>query len=122
MTFAEKLDFLMSITKTSNSALAHAISLDASYISRLRSGKRLMPKDNRMIQDMVTCLARRVTEDYQKKALSDTLKLGNLPSDSNSLSDEIARWLSNDGVDKAQRVGQFLNGFSGISRRQVGAS
>lgn len=67
MTFAEKLDFLMNITQTSNSALAHAATLDASYISRLRTGKRLMPKDNHMIQGMTIFLARQFKEDYQKK-------------------------------------------------------
>jgi len=34
MTFAEKLDFLMTITNTSNSLLARNISIDASFISR----------------------------------------------------------------------------------------
>ncbi len=44
MTFAEKLDFLMNITQTSNSALAHAATLDASYISRLRTENGLCPR------------------------------------------------------------------------------
>ncbi len=116
MTFAEKLDFLMNITKTSNSALAHAVSLDASYISRLRTGKRLMPKDNRMTQGMAAFLSRRFTEDYQKKALSDTLKLINLPSDSGSLANEVAHWLIHDGEDSVERVERFLGGLSDLGR------
>lgn len=117
MTFAEKLDFVMNLTKTSNSALAHAVSLDASYISRLRTGKRLMPKDNRMIQGMAAFLARRFTEDYQKKALSDTLKLRNLPGDSSLLADEMTRWLLRDDADSTQQVGQFLSALSGMAGR-----
>ena len=66
MTFAEKLDFLMSITKTANGVLARSVSLDASYISRLRSGKRLKPRNKSIIQGLSACLVRRVTEDYQK--------------------------------------------------------
>ena len=44
MSFAEKLNFLMDVTKTPNSALAHNVALDASYISRLRNGSRKLPR------------------------------------------------------------------------------
>ena len=40
MRFSEKLDYLMKVTNTTNSALASSTSLDASYISRLRRGVR----------------------------------------------------------------------------------
>lgn len=119
MAFAEKLDFLMNITKTSNSVLAHAVLLDASYISRLRRGKRMMPKDSRLIQSMAIFLARRFKEDYQKRALSDSLKLMNLPGDINLLAHKINRWLIHDEEDSVQPVGRFLSGLSGITQRQT---
>ncbi len=124
MTFAEKLDFLMNITKTSNSALAHAVSLDASYISRLRTGKRLMPKDNHMIKNMTIFLARQFKEDYQKKALFDVLKLMNIPSDSSLLANEITHWLISDGENSTQRVERFLSSLSSMADRsqRVGMS
>ena len=121
MTFAEKLDFLMNITKTSNSALAHAAMLDASYISRLRTGKRLMPKDNHLLQGMAIFLARQFKEDYQKKALLDALKLINLPSDSGLLADEITRWLIHDEKDSTQQVERFLGSLSDLGRRSAPA-
>ena len=121
MSFAEKLNFLMDITKTSNSALAHSVTLDASYISRLRTGKRLMPKDDRLIQGMAACLARRFTEAYQKRALADTLKLVNLPSDSSLLAHEVAHWLIHDGEDRVERVERFLGGLSDLGRRSAPA-
>lgn len=117
MTFAEKLNFLMDITKTSNSTLAHSVTLDASYISRLRTGKRLMPKDHGMIRCMAAFLARQCTEDYQKKSLFDTLKMVNLPGDSGLLADEITRWLIHDVQESAQQVGRFLNSLSGMTGR-----
>ena len=117
VTFAEKLDFLMNITQTSNSALAHAATLDASYISRLRTGKRLMPKDNHLLQGMATFLARQFKEDYQKRALLDALKLMNLPGDSSLLADEIIRWLVQDGENSTQQVGRFLSSLSGMTNR-----
>lgn len=124
MTFAEKLYFLMNVSKTSNSALAHAASLDASYISRLRTGKRLMPKDNHLIQGMAIFLARQFKEDYQKKALFDALKLMSLPGDSSLLADEITRWLIQDEENSTQQVGRFLSSLSGMANRseQVGLS
>lgn len=124
MTFAEKLDFLMNITKTTNSALAHSATLDASYISRLRTGKRLMPKDNHMIYSMAIFLVRQFKEDYQKKALLDALKLINLPSDSSLLAEEITHWLIKDGENSTQQVWRFLSSLSGIANHseQVGQS
>ena len=120
MTFAEKLDFLMNITKTSNSTLAARVSLDASYISRLRGGKRLMPKDERVMQVMAAYFARHAGEDYQKKALSDALRLTSLP-DGSQLSEEIAHWLLHDDAGSAEQVGRFLSGLSGLGSRPAPA-
>jgi len=117
VTFAEKLDFLMSVTKTSNSALAHAATLDASYISRLRAGKRFIPKDNHMIQSVAIFLARQFKEEYQKRALLDALKLINLPNDSNLLADEITRWLIHNVENSTQQVGRFLSSLNGMPNR-----
>lgn len=115
MTFAEKLDFLMSITKTANGVLARSVSLDASYISRLRSGKRLKPRNKSIIQGLSACLVRRVTEDYQKKALSDALKLARFPEEIGQLADELTAWLLNDTPDSVQQVSRFLSVLSGTS-------
>ena len=40
MTFSEKLDMLLNITNTPNNLLAKVLSLDPSYISRIRHGRR----------------------------------------------------------------------------------
>lgn len=117
MTFADKLDFLMTVTQTSNSALAGRVSLDASYISRLRNGKRHMPKDPDVIQSMAESLARRCGKDYQKKAVSDALKLKNPPGDAAALAGELTDWLLYDGTGDADQVGRFLNGLSRLSGR-----
>ncbi|WP_446787650.1 hypothetical protein [Macellibacteroides fermentans] len=114
MNFAEKLNFLMDITKTSNSALAHNIALDASYISRLRTGKRLMPKDTSIVYGMSAFLTRRIKEDYQKKALSNVLNLKNVEGDSDSIANEIHFWLVSDQEDNTKRVERFLTGLSNI--------
>lgn len=53
MQFYEKLDFLMNITRTSNSALGQKVKLDASYISRLRKGQRGALKDIACIKSIM---------------------------------------------------------------------
>lgn len=50
--FSEKLDYLMNLTNTTNSNLANSVSLDPSYISRLRSGARTPVKDALYLESM----------------------------------------------------------------------
>lgn len=109
MQFAERLDFFMNITKTSNSVLARAVALDASYISRLRNGHRLMPKNTAVIAGMAACFARRCTGDIQKKAISDALQLPVFPAPQ-ALATTIARWLT----DKETGIERFLGGLAGL--------
>ena len=49
---AKKLDFLMRLTGTQNNTLAKALAFDASYISRLRVGKRSLPRNRDIISPM----------------------------------------------------------------------
>ncbi|MEA5039120.1 MAG: transcriptional regulator [Clostridiaceae bacterium] len=121
MTFADKLNFLMTITETSNSVLAGRVSLDASYISRLRRGKRLMPRDAGIIQSMAASLARRCSGDYQKKVLSDVLGLASLPDDSAAFAGRIADWLLHGNPGGVEPVEQFLSCFSNLGSHPVSA-
>ena len=72
----EKLDFLMNITNTSNSALALNIKLDPSHISRLRRGERNALKNEACIGAMGAYFARHCEEDYQQKALAEASEAG----------------------------------------------
>ncbi len=114
MPFCEKLSFLMDVTKTSNSALAHAVKLDASYISRLRGGKRLCPRDDGCIYAMASYFARHCEADYQRRAIGDALGTHALPQDTAALSPLLARWLSAEKSGEAGAIGQFLGGLSGL--------
>jgi transcriptional regulator with XRE-family HTH domain len=73
MNFNEKLDFLMNITKTKNSDLAMYTSLDSSYISRLRRGKRKLSKSENYVQSMADYFGKSIKEDYQKKTIFDMI-------------------------------------------------
>lgn len=46
MSFSKNLDFLLNVTNTPNNVLARHLSLDPSYISRLRRGERSAPHED----------------------------------------------------------------------------
>lgn len=119
MQFYEKLDFLMNITKTSNSALGQKVKLDASYVSRLRKGQRSALKDFSCIHSMAEYFARNCKEDYQRKAIDEALKIHTHIGDSILLSENIAKWLIDEKKDEATTVGNFLIGFSNFNFRQA---
>lgn len=116
MQISQKLDVLMGITNTSNSMLARYVSLDPSYISRLRSGARVfVRKETReeYFRSMATYFARRCTQDYQRKALYDLLKISPFSYDEDEIAEVIYEWLLADDTN-AQTVGSFLEGLSNI--------
>ena len=112
MQFFEKLDFLMNITNTSNSALGQKVRLDPSYISRLRKGKRNASKDEAVINNMADYFARHCVSDYQRKALSDTLNINMAVFDIFELSEYIAKWLINKKDDEIKAIGGFLDNLN----------
>lgn len=112
MQFYEKLDFLMNVTKTSNSALGQKVKLDSSYVSRLRKGQRSALKDIACIKSMAEYFARNCKEDYQRKAIAEALKISTTLDDSSGFSAHIAKWLVEGKKDDAATVGIFLSGFS----------
>ncbi|MCR3921168.1 MAG: transcriptional regulator [Firmicutes bacterium] len=118
MHFHEKLDFLMNITKTSNSVLARHASLDASHISRLRRGERGLSKNQNYVQAMATYLARHCKEDYQKKALLEALDVGDSLSGQNEIADLLAHWLLEQKTKEEQTVEGFLQGLTDFQFRK----
>ena len=119
MLFYEKLDFLMNITKTSNSALGHKVKLDASYVSRLRKGQRSALKNIACIKSMASYFARNCKEEYQRKTIFEALKISNFDVNSTELSEHIAKWLIDGKKDDITPVGKFLSGFSNSNNNQI---
>jgi len=110
MQFGEKLDFLMNITKTTNSALSLNIRLDASYISRLRRGQRGALKNIDCIKSIASYLSKNCQTDYQLKAVADALNIVHSSADADKLSEWIAQWLLNER--EANIVENFLDELS----------
>lgn len=119
MQFFEKLDFLMNVTNTSNSALALNIKLDPSHISRLRRGERSALKNESCIGAMAAYFSRHCEHDYQQKAIAEALDQSALPNDDSRLTDCIAKWLITGSKSGTDTVESFLSGLSKIKNRQA---
>ena len=77
-----RIDFLMRITGATNAQLARALSFDASYISRIRAGKRGLPPELPFVEPAAAFFARNVREGYQAEALAREMGLpGSWPAD-----------------------------------------
>lgn len=96
---AKKLDFLMSLTNTSNSQLARELKFDASYISRIRSGKRGIPLHQPFAYPAAAYLATRVNENYQARSLEQALGIsGEWPADPKEAARILEEWILSDST------------------------
>jgi len=106
----KKLDFLMKVTNTTNSALAAATSLDASYISRLRRGVRSLPKNENYVHLMADYFAKYYVEDFQTKALQECIPHSyTISNDQRENGRSIMRWLREDDDHPSKNVQGLLD-------------
>ena len=67
----DKLNFLMQVTETRNNILGKAIAFDPSYISRIRTGSRGVPKHRDFIYPAAAFFAQAVQTKEQKEKLAE---------------------------------------------------
>ena len=105
MRFHEKLDFLMKLTDTTNSRLAHIARLDNSFISRLRSGARHPARKENYIGLFAKYFAKYITQDYQIAALIQTarIKETTLPVAESGLAEFLNDWLHGNEKEWTER-------------------
>ncbi len=102
MNISEKLDFLMNVTNTRNSALGKALSFDPSYISRIRSGSRGIPKSQPFSRPVAAYFSRNIKDKYQLETVSKMIKGdGTLPLDEDEFEELIFGWLQDDIRDNS---------------------
>ena len=119
MQFYQKLDFLMNITKTTNSSLAVYTSLDASHVSRLRRGERSLVKDADYLKKMALYFLNHCIDDYQIKSLSEVLKVRpELFNDTKKATEKIYEWLMGSEESGHASISGFLNGISDFQFRK----
>ncbi|SHJ40140.1 hypothetical protein [Parasporobacterium paucivorans] len=118
MKFNEKLDFLMTVTKTSNSALSLYTSVDASYISRLRRGERRLPRNENFSRKMSEYLAGHFASPIQKRTLFETLGYELKAETEQGLSSLIYQWLMTDDSDNPSLSHGYFSDFPEIEFRK----
>ena len=123
MNTAEKLNVIMNITNTTNADLGQALHFDTSYVSRIRSGKRAIPKKIPFIDLAADYLSNQITEDFQITALSQVLFNGNpIPTEKNSLKSLIADYLRDESSNidiSAEPVAKLLRGMSTLLEKRA---
>ena len=114
MRIYEKIDVLMKITNIHNSMLGKHLSFDTSYISRIRSGKRRIPRNHPFVEPLAELAAQRITDGYQKKILTDFMGLNSgWPADPEEVRKLLCAWLAQED-DTRLPVESMLSGLSAI--------
>ena len=112
MTFSEKLDLLMTLTGISNSALGRSLSYDASYISRVRAGKRGLPRSQPFLEPVSDLLAKAIVPSLQQTAAANLITPGEIwPDDPAEGAALIHRWLQS--ATETAPIGQFFQSVTG---------
>lgn len=111
MKFKEKLDFIMTLTKTSNSRLAKYASLDNSYISRLRNGNRSLPKKESFTAIFAAYFASHLRTDQAKAMLCQVIPIdfSDIPGSEADLSKLIHSWLTDGKKDTMDLVNIYIH-------------
>ena len=113
MKFSEKLNFLLNLTNTPNNMLAKHLSLDPSYISRLRRGERSVPHAD-YLRSIASFFARRCTEEYIRSALATAMNQLAISSmqDVDELSLLLFQWLESKEETSGSRLETLLSDLS----------
>lgn len=98
MLFCEKLSFIMNITNTTNGSLAKNVSLDPSFISRLKNGKREPSKNENYLRDMAYYLGKQCKTSTQKNTMYNILGMtsSSYKYTLDNLSENIYDWFIED--------------------------
>ena len=89
--FSEKLNYIMMLTRTTNTELAKFLNLNQSLISRFRQGSRIPPTKSNYVRDIANYLSNKI----KKEKLMDKILVLHFDEDT-PLSDSIYNWLSSD--------------------------
>ena len=113
MKLYEKLDFLLKVTDTPNSAFGKYVSFDASYISRMRSGKRNIPTSDAFLKNTADFFAEHLENSYQRKIVCEIIGAGKAWPETRAAAKKLLYiWLSTtDESDKAP-IDSRLAGFA----------
>ncbi len=91
--FHEKLTILIKISGTSNTMIARYVNLDTSYISRLKNGKRNLPKNHDFLKPMIEYLFKKIKNENQLTALHSAIGIDTIDFSDEEYIEIIYKWL-----------------------------
>ena len=96
---AGKLDFIIRLARSGGAELAEELKYDASYISRIRNGKRIPPDIDTILEKTAGFLAGRITSEEQKRIAKKVVlaDAGEWPEDENAIKTAIMNWFRQPG-------------------------
>jgi hypothetical protein len=109
MDFGKRLSLLMSVLNITNSAMAKALSVDPSLISRWRSGSRTPAKDSHYVEMIARYVADHAKMEHQKLAICEITGCGPETLKKENLVQIIAKWLLDAPMPDTQLIGGFLS-------------
>lgn len=109
MDFGKRLSLLMSVLNVTNSALAKALSVDPSLISRWRSGSRTPAKDSGYFEIIASYLVDHAKMEHQKLAICEIMGCDPRVLEKEDLKELVKNWLLDAPVPDTRLVGGFLS-------------
>lgn len=111
MPFNDRLNLLMTVLGVTNISLARALSVDASLVSRWRTGARVPARTSAHIKNMATYFAGQAKTDRQKTALCEIigLPLDKRREEASLLTDSLFAWLTEELVPGTELVDRFID-------------
>ena len=113
---SSKLDLLMNLTGTGNGELSKALNFDISYISRIRTGKRGIPRHQPFVEPAAAYFVDKISDD---RIIQDVVaflisKDTPWPADRETAIRRLADWLSFDIGDGSRVIETFIQRFGEV--------
>lgn len=113
--FGKKLIVLMDIAGISGSKLSRELNIDASYVSRMRSGERMPQKKDRLMKKLCNCLAGRIIERGRTRELADIIDVPENYLIDRDAEGHIFDWLCNQNYSEdVNNVKAFIKSIAAL--------
>ncbi len=96
--FAKRFDFIIRLSKIQVNTLAKAAMIDPSYVSKLRTGARKLPKNPVFLDDMLDYIVIHIKDEEQKAIIAEIIG-DKWPDDKMEVKSFLKNWLLADDYD-----------------------